>query len=246
MDILIPVYIDHPDRLRNLNISVKYLKKINLGKISIKEFFTDKPKVNLNGVNYLSEKQDTPFFNKMKCFNDLARISKEKIIALYDVDILAAPSKLSEAIDLINCNKADAVYPYDGHFFNIPSYLVDALNQDLNTPISLNECELFNKGSWGGVAIFNKEVFAAGGGCNENFKNVGYDDDELHHRFENLGFRVKRTQGILLHMNHFRGDTSYNYSKYVQENADEVVRITSMNRDQLRKEVKSWSWYGSL
>jgi len=248
MDILIPVYIDHQDRLRNLNIVLKYLKKLNYGKVFVKEFFTENKKVKIDNdkVVYISEKLETPYFNKMKCFNDLAKKSNSDIIALYDVDVLVSPSKLCEAMDLINCNKADVVYPYNGCFYNIPEYLVSALDQDLNTSISLNDCELFNKGSWGGISIFNKNVFFEGGGCNENFKNVGYDDDELHQRFEILGYRVKRTDGILLHMNHFRGDTSYNYSKYVQSNANEVVRITGMKRDQLEKEIKTWSWYGSV
>ena len=58
------------------------------------------------------------------------------------------------------------------------------------TKINLNECQLFNPNSVGGVVMFDREHYWKCGGANEAFKSVGYEDNEINTRFKNLGTKI--------------------------------------------------------
>lgn len=245
LDILIPVSIDHEDRLRNLSIVLDYLTKAKFTGVFIREYYKDKPKAKEllqqhPQFNYTAVMNDKDFFNKMVCINELFKLGTSSIACWYDVDILVNKSSLIKSIKLIKEGEYDVVYPYDGKFFDIPVEIVTKLVSDLNTPIELKECTLFNKSSWGGCAVFSRTAFIKGGGCNPNFKNVGYDDDEFLMRFRRLGFKIGRTDGVLLHLNHYRGNTSFNYNDYTKNNTDEVTKITHLPLEELKQYINNW------
>lgn len=249
LDILIPVSIDHEDRLRNLNIVLNYLSKAKFTNIFIREYYNDNPKTEhlkkqYSNYNFSFMPKPYNYFNKMSCINELFLISKghtkNTVACWYDVDVLVNKKSLITATQMLEDKRYDIVYPYDGNFFDIPANTVKSLVTDLNTPIELKTCTLFNKSSWGGCAVFLKESFVAGGMCNPNFKNVGYDDDEFLMRFRRLGFKIGRTNGVLLHLNHFRGNTSFNFNDYTQNNINEVTKVTHMPLEDLKQYIKSW------
>ena len=45
IDFLLPTYIDHDDRKRNLEIAINYLKKIGSNNYFINEYYKDVPKI---------------------------------------------------------------------------------------------------------------------------------------------------------------------------------------------------------
>jgi len=246
IDILIPVSIDHEDRLRNLSIVLEYLSKAQFTNVLVREYYKEKPKTELltkkySQYKFTAFKNEQDYFNKMKCINELFQSSTDNSIASwYDVDVLVSKKSLISAATMIENEQYDVVYPYDGNFFDIPADTVTKLVTDLNTPVELKTCTLFNKSSWGGCAVFSKDSFVQGGKCNPNFKNVGYDDDEFLMRFRRLGFKIGRTDGVLLHLNHFRGNTSFNYNDYTQNNINEVTKITHMPLEELKTYIKNW------
>jgi len=245
LDILIPVSIDHEDRLRNLAIVLNYLTKARFKNVYVREYFKDEPRAKkllqqYTQYNYTSFKNEKDYFNKMTCINELFNFTSNKIVCWYDVDVLVSKKSLFDSIILIKEGKYDVVYPYDGNFFDIPAETVDKLISDLNTPIELKNCTLFNKSSWGGCAVFSRAAFTAGGKCNPNFKNVGYDDDEFLMRFRRLGFKIGRTDGVLLHLNHYRGNTSFNYNDYTKNNIEEVTKVTHLPLEELKQYINNW------
>jgi hypothetical protein len=247
IDFLIPLYIDHEDRTRNCNIVLKYLNKCGFENIYIAESFKDFSKfkfdynINFN-VKHYTFKQTDKFFNKMISVNKLFRISQSPIIALYDADTIILKGDIEDAIELIEQNKADIVYPYNGQFYNIPPKITQKLYQDIKTPFNIIDCKLFNPGSHGGAVIFSRDIFKQGGMCNEKFKNVGYDDDEIFHRFEILGYSIQRTQSPLFHLDHFRGNTSFNYNDYIEHNKRVLYETVSKNKEDLKQYIKTWKW----
>lgn len=79
------------------------------------------------------------------------------------------------------------------------------------------------------------------GGENENFYGWGQEDGERVERWKILKMRVRRTQGPMFHLYHPRGKNS-NYLSYDHRNSQisEFVRISSLNEDELRKEIDFW------
>jgi len=245
-DFIIPAFMDHEDRKRNLSIVLAYLKKIGAKNVYVREYYKEQSKIkdltdSYPEFHFSFKENNELYFNKMLCINEIfLQFSKSKVVSFYDVDVLFSKKDLVEASNLILNKTYDVVYPYNGYFYDIPAKTVNQLVTDFNTPINLSECTLFNKGSHGGGALFNREVFYEGGMCNPNFKNVGYDDDEIKWRFSKLGYKIGRTSGVLLHLNHFRGNTSFNYNDFTTNNVNEVEKVSKMPPEELRQYIKSW------
>lgn len=242
IDFLIPVYIDHPDRLRNLNIAINYLNNIGAKNIFVNEHYKETRKAELPNISYISKDiTNDPFYNKMVCGNEIfTTFSKNKVVCLYDIDVLLPKKFLLECADNL-LNGYDFGYPFNGYFYDIPEHKVKELQRDLNTPILTSECKLFARESHGGCVMFTRECFIEGGKLNPLFKNVGFDDDEINVRFLRLGYKKYRTSNPLLHMTHYRGDTTYNYSKFVEYNGEICRRITNMPIEELKQLVKQWN-----
>jgi hypothetical protein len=241
VDFILPVYIDHTDRLRNLKITLKYLKAIGATNIYVNEHYRDTPKAKDIIPGYICKDiTNDEFYNKMVCGNEIFnKLSKNKVVCLYDVDVLL-PKK-----DLVECTAKllggyDFGYPFNGYFYDVPIDLVDKLKEDLTTSIDIARCKLFARESHGGCAMFERNSFIEGGKLNPNFKNVGFDDDEINVRYLRLGYKKYRTASPLLHLTHFRGDTSYNFSKFTEYNGQECHKITTMAIENLKKYIKTW------
>lgn len=241
VDFILPVYIEHPDRLRNLNMVIKYLKAIGAKNIFINEHYMEEPKVNTLTSNYISKNiTGDKFFNKMVCGNELFnKFSTNKIVCLYDVDVLVTKKDLIEcATKLLDIY--EFAYPFCGSFYDIPINIVNKLQQDFTTGIEIKDCTLFSHQSHGGCVLFKQEVFIEGGKLNPNFKNVGYDDDEINVRYSRLGYKKLRTASPLLHLTHFRGKTSFNHNEFNNHNCQECHNITYMPIEELKQYIKTW------
>lgn len=242
VDFIIPVYIDHPDRLRNLEICISFLQKTGAKNLFVNEHYKDDPKIkNIQGVKYSAKSiADQDFYNKMECGNETFRnYSINKIVCLYDIDVLIPGKFIKECAEKL-IEDYDFGYPYNGYFYDIPLEKVLELKENLSANIDLEQCELFSKTSHGGCVMFTRNCFIDGGKLNPLFKNVGYDDDEINIRFSRLGYRKYRTSNPLLHMTHHRGDTTYNHSKFVNYNGEICHRITHMPIEDLKQLVKQW------
>jgi hypothetical protein len=239
-DILIPLYSDHPDRMNNVNFIIDYLKDNGFVNIYVREYYTSKsPELSLYlkiGSNFSSvfiENFDN--FNKMQCVNELAELSNSKYLAIWDCDVVFPKSNLNQTLEMLQSG-SDVVYPYDGRFYNVPKSDHGMLKEGVN----LDNCELWNPHSWGGSVFFRRDAFEEGGRCNPKFKNVGFDDNEIYMRFAKLGYKVDRSSGVLLHLDHFRSETSVEHSKYFNHNMAIYNHIVSLTPDQLKQEIKNW------
>lgn len=232
--------MDHPDRIQNATMVINHLKACKFSNIFIREYHTSAPTQELaeiEGVSYSSVLiSDFDNFNKMKCINDLTKQTENEYLAVYDVDAIIPKRGLIDAIALLHAG-ADVVYPYNGEFYNVPKTHFYEL---LQGKIDLIDCELCNPNSYGGVVFFNRASFVSGGMCNPNFKNVGFDDNELFMRFSRLGFTVKRTQNPLLHLDHFRSNTSVENSVFLNHNMGIYNHIVNCPIEQLKEEIKTW------
>lgn len=242
IDFIIPVFVEHEDRLRNLKIAVKYLSALGCKNIFINEYYKESPKARDIVSSYISKNiTNENFYNKMACGNEVFdSLCTKEIVCLYDTDVLIAKKDFIDCFNKLTSKEYDFAYPYNGKFYDIPNHIVNTLKEDLYTPIDVEDCILFAPASHGGCVMFRRECFIEGGKLNPNFKNVGYDDDEINVRFSKLGYKKYRSNSPLMHMTHYRGETSYNYSKFVNHNGNECGKVNAMTVEDLKSYIKLW------
>ena len=239
LDIIISLKVDSDDRINNLDIVMNYLQNNLRCNIIISEQDTFPKLKDRYDCDYVFTEVDE-FFNRQRGLNIGVTKSNAKVIAHYDADIIINIKQLLKSYQLINSDNYDMIYPYDGRFLDVPKEYHDMI--DKLELIPTDKCNLFNSNSVGGVVFFNRQVFLNGGGANENFKGLGYEDNEIFERFTKLGYNYARVEGLLYHLNHIRTDTAYDNNPYVNQNAEEYNRIASMNKQQLENEIKTWNF----
>lgn len=244
LSLLIPVYIDGEDRLNNLQLVVSYLRHhLPHAEIILSELDKDSKIINLFPTCKHIFTETTDFFNKQKAFNIAAKSAKNDIICLYDVDVLVDIDAIKKSVNFLESNRTDLIWPYNGKFYDIPKNLHSIIKNSKNIKeIKIEDCTLFSDRSVGGAVFIKKNIFFEGGGGNENFKGAGWEDNEIYERFTILGYRRARLDTFLLHLNHDRKETSYNFNPHGTHNQNEFVRIRAKSKSQLLEEIKNWSW----
>lgn len=240
IDFLIPLYIDHDDRISNFLNIVNILTEYGATNIHVEEHFHDTPKAeNLlkNKITYSNLKIQDSFFNKMFCVNNLAKKTNNKYLSIYDVDVVVTKKDLKQSIKMLE-EGFDFVYPYNGKFFDVPKNQIQSFlsKKEIKTDV----CRLANNNSVGGCVIFKRNVFNDGGMCNPNFKNCGYDDNEIQSRFLKLDYKMGRTNNPLFHLEHQRTHTSTGVNVFDNHNMHEFMRINKMSKTELLEEINKW------
>ena len=242
LTILIALKIDSSDRLKNLDITMDYLQSNLDTNIVICEQDNQPQIEGRYKCDYVFH-QTSDFFNRQRGVNLAAKKAKTPVIAHYDADILISPKQIEKATELILNNQVDIMYPYDGKFYDVPKEQHQMIKDTHSVEnIDIPRCILFNPHSVGGVVFFNTEVFWKAGGANENFKGLGYEDNEIFTRFQKLGYRIGRLDRPLFHLNHERLETSFNFNPFLEMNKQEFFRIERMSKDELLNEVSTWGW----
>ena len=242
LTIIIPVFVDSPERIKNLKRVIEYIcYHFDVG-ILICEQGTDSKLTGIPNTRHILTKQPE-MFRKQISFNVGAKAANTDVIALYDADVILHPRQISRAVELIVAGRFDIVYPYDGKFYDVPEQYHSKICETKSTDcINIDDCTLFNPNAIGGAVFYSRKVFLEGGGGNENFIGVGYEDNELSHRFPKLGYTVARLEKPLFHMTHPRKDTSWNHNPRTGHNQMEYARIVHMTADELKEEIKKWPW----
>lgn len=242
----IPVFIDHSDRLQNLNLSVTALLRDFNTNIIVGE------QGSRTLQHFAQYCQYMPFysmknFHRTKMLNDMAKISPTPIVVNWDCDVILPPLQLYLAAQRIR-NGADMVYPYDGRFARVPRtwyarvfrYLDVGIFRD--TQFKGKHGKPLPTTSVGGAIMFNKESFILGGLENEYMISFGPEDWERNFRFKTLGYDVQRTGGALYHIDHWVGPNSSTRNPYFRHNHDELDKVRSFTPDQLSEYVMTWPW----
>lgn len=113
-------------------------------------------------------------------FNEAARNSTNKYIALADIDAIIPYEQMQPL--------GDVTYPY--------SYIVD-VDEHGNKQMHWGRYWRY-----GLMVIFDRAKFLDFGGENENFKGYGWDDLERFFRALNCGLDVMQVEGPAYHMQH--------------------------------------------
>ena len=240
---LIAAKVDHEDRVRNIRSTLSYLRYHFDADIIISEQDTSSKLHDICKAfkcRHIYIETDE-FFNRQRGVNIAAKEANTPVIAHYDADILLRPEQIVGATEAIISGSAQMVYPYDGHFYDVPERFFNTINMSKDlTKVPLEECTLFNPHSVGGVVMFDREHYWKCGGANEHFKSVGYEDNEINSRFTKLGTKIMRP---LWHLTHARGETSFNHNPHIDLNRDLCMEIARMSPEELKAHVDKWTWH---
>ena len=238
----IPVRIDFPERLENVQIIVEYLTKnfntnVHLWEDGPIQMFQPPA-----GIKYTFTQNTSPFFYKTRLLNKMLKMCDTEIIVNpYDCDVILPVDRYLDTAEMIRQDKADAVYPYNGMFVNIGRHNIPSIIEH-NGPDHLTEWFVISNDSCGGCLFWKRSKLIEIGMQNERFLSWGAEDYEVLHRAKSLGIRVERMPGFIYHMDHRRGINSGHTNPFFNANELEWHRVMDMTPDDLRIEVTTWPW----
>lgn len=245
---IIPVSHDSKDRRKNLDLIVCMLQRNFETNIIIGEQGTDRFKYFDQWCKYV--KFDYPVFHRTKMLNEMTKMAETPYVVNYDADVLMVPGQIWKAIDMLRKGEADFAYPYDSRFARVPRIpWFDKIQKSLDLYVLKDEVfKGMGTGAWisvGGCVAYNKQKFIESGMENENFISHAPEDAERFFRYKTLGYKVKRTDGALYHIDHFMGHNSVHEHEFFGQNKAEWRKIKHMTSDELREYVKTWEWCNS-
>lgn len=243
---LIPLRIESPDRERNTDLCIRYLKRhlpdctIFVKESDVKSRF---PKRLRNLVNYEFEKNTEPFFHRTRILNEMLFKVETSIVSNYDVDIVLPPSTFYEIERMILKEKYDLIYPYaeGSHLWLVkletPHYFSETLD------ISSFK-QLIKSGTGRGHAHFLKTTsLRKGFMINENYISYGPEDEEFYQRFLKLGYKIGRVEDLIYHIEHSRTFNSNNENPFFVQNKDLYEKMLEMNGEQLKEHMEKQEYW---
>jgi predicted glycosyltransferase involved in capsule biosynthesis len=193
------------------------------------------------GCRYI--KFDGKEFHRTMMLNLMANEANTEIIVNWDADVFISPWQILQAVKEVKTTAC--VYPYDGRFARVDRKAwFHKLEKHLDVGIfagqSFKGTRPTDKLSVGGAIVFNRELYFRYGGENEKFISYGPEDVERFLRFDLLS-GVKRIQGVLYHMDHFKGANSKCATNpHDEANHQELEKIKAMNKFELTKYISTW------
>lgn len=235
---IIPVMVDHQDRVQNLNLIILFLTQHFDTNIIVGEINSDK-------VEFATKYQYRGF-HRTRCLNEMTKAAETDFVINWDADVIIPPFQILQMVYALR-DGADVVYPYDGTFAGVPRSYFAGVAIDLNLPALRGQHwrgfgqDRFK--SVGGALGYNKERFLQAGGENENFISYAPEDQERYWRFNLLGMDVRRIAGALYHMDHYRGPDSTMNNPDSRASHKYWDSIKHFNKEQIIEHLKlGWKW----
>lgn len=248
---LIRIKVDSMDRLENCMMVIDFLShhfNTNIHVLEVRNYNNRiLEKLLPNDVSVTSIEDYDPVFHQTKYMNRMAQTCQTPYLSILDADVLVPPGQMIESVELLRNQKVDFLTPYKAVAFDTTEilrehYLVkkdfQVLQENQNKMIPTRS----PNPSVGGAFFASREAYFEAGMENESFYGWGAEDDERIIRWELLGYRYKRLEGVIYHLTHQRGKNSTFYTNKRKEIArSELYKILSMSNQELKKYVNRWN-----
>ena len=259
ISIIIPIRVDNPERLINLNHCLSFLTANLAGAEIIVVEIDRKTKLE----NFSSKFNEVQFhffdykarFSRSQAINYGLHKSTKQIIISWDADIIIHPNAIAEAYKLMTKQKFKVISPHNTKVVNIKGNLLKEFvrNFDFNLVPSVNriiskhdhhEADI-KSGLLGGIAMFEKEALLHAGGYNRNMISYGWEDIEVLKRLNKLGnYYYIMGNFNMIHLDHPRGSDS-KINPFYEKNKQEYYKVLQMNRKELNEYIRN-SLYSNL
>jgi predicted glycosyltransferase involved in capsule biosynthesis len=201
-------------------------------------------------------------FNKCKLYNAGVKKAKYNTICFIDSDIFVSEKSIEIAYKQSQLTE-NIVIGYSGDVVNMSykfkekikeGFVYDDLVRDIKPFNSFKLYEstdmyqIVHTQSVGGCLMMTRDCFEDINGFNPNFRNWGYEDDEILARASGLGkniLRLNKSQDtILIHLPHLDSDKHYDVPRdkhaHYNHNRDIYFRVKSMKKDELQSYIATW------
>lgn len=262
---IIPIRIDSPERLKNINTTISFLLKFYNCKIIVKEvdanqkvFLKNNPR-----LTYIFEQtNDLSYFHRTKILNDMLFLVETKYTINYDCDILIPQENMYKTLKMLE-EGYDFVFPYaKGTFltyWDFNDQQIEKILSDTDTswlsyllkkyPISTIHpgLEVFKKLNLGkiitagGIQFIKTDSYKKAFGENESFIDWGPEDQERLYRFFILGYKIGWIDfNCVIHMNHPKSAATDANNMYNQKNHElwDYITSTFKTKEQLTDYLK--------
>lgn len=255
VSIIIPIRIDHADRLANFQTLLRYFTTFFCDlEISVIEASTEKSCEEVAhhfNTQYEFIYNEGPF-PKCHLVNRAASASLRNIIAMHDADVLFHPGAIAALVEAFRRNtNCSYGLPYNGVFLDVdePSKSTLAKTFDFSQIPVVTDAKLnhdyapgvvcVNPYSVGGANYFRRTTFWELGGFNEQFVSCVWEDYEIEARFVKMGYPpavIKDANALHLHHTRVSDSESKRYEAY---NRNLYESICNMTRDKLADYIQN-------
>jgi hypothetical protein len=247
---IIPIRIESVDRLRNIITIVAFLLDNFNTNVLIKEVDTqsvfEKEALPILGevldfdfdIQHIFEKSNDSSFHRQRIINEMIIESKTKIIVNYDCDVILPIDSYIDAYQLILNNESDVVYPYGQGSYQKQVFATDEIVSRFLESGDYSYLDNNSKSylsDFGWVQFFNRDVYIEGGMENENFVAYAPEDKERFYRFTKLGYRIKRIDNVVYHLEHSRGHNSWLNNPHMSSNNQLWEDLQKLDKEHLKE-----------
>jgi len=242
--------IDSEIRLRNVMTILKYITAMANVRVIVMEGDAAQRGQALSAVeniSYVFVQDNDPVFQLAAYRNQLIRMAETPVVVLWDVDVVAPPEQLREAIEKVRRKEAVLAWPYDGICYNVPrevAVLFETAGDISALTTRTHEfTTMCGASSTGGIFVADRDRYMTIGMDNENLHGWGPEDTERLKRTTILGLPVYRVRGDLFHLWHPRGVNSRHIDPQTETAAcKEFLKICRCTKTELTAYVATWSW----
>lgn len=247
---VIPIKVDSDDRFQNLQMAVSFLLRVFEVKIAIFESLVggtsfEMDYIKLPTVVWHTIEEADEVFHRTKILNKAILKTSTEFVAIWDADVIVAPSQIIAGLHALRRLDCDFVLPYDGRFLNVSGATRSTFLESGEIASLYSEMggmmPMYTHLACGGAFLARRKDYIEVGLENENFRGWGNEDGERVSRWRKMGKRISRVEGPLFHLDHPRGiNSSYISAGHRERHLAEFYRIDRMSKSELEKEVNNW------
>jgi hypothetical protein len=210
------VRIDSMIRLENLLLKIEYLQarfNCNIMVLEADSYNRGYIQKLCPDIDYIFVEDKDNVFHTTKYINLMVEKIKTPFLAISGADIIIPPLQALDAVEMLRSDKYQLTYPYDGRVLETSGILRDRFVENRDCQYlqrNASKMQLLKNSTTikGGAIFAHKKTFIEAGMENERFYGWGAEDDELYYRWQNLGYSIYRSRGVIFHLTHPRGDNS--------------------------------------
>ena len=250
---IIPIKIEHPDRLRNLSTTLGYLNNHfqtnvilyeieDLNSVEVKsknpDLYNLENLKNLNLNHIVKKYESIEFFHRTLYLNEMLEIVETDVVCNYDIDVILPVESYVKAVSKILDGELDVAYPY---LFGISQFQVfqnlDRSSFEKSWDLSdiLSHTDKINRyhSEYGHCIFFNTQGYRDLGGENEYFKSYGPEDKERGMRFMRCDKKVEWLGGDVFHFEHYRSNDSSPSNPNIDFNNYLFSKLSNKTKEEL-------------
>jgi predicted glycosyltransferase involved in capsule biosynthesis len=250
---IIPIKIEHIDRLRNLRTTLGYLNnhfQTNVILYEIEDSVSEMVKrenqhlyklddfKNLNLNHILKKFSSIEFFHRTMYLNEMLEMVETEVVCNYDIDVILPVESYAKSVSRILDGELDVAYPYlfgDSQFQVFQNFDRSEFEKSWDLSDVLSQKDKINRyhSEYGHCIFFNTQGYRELGGENEYFKSYGPEDKERGMRFIRCGKKVEWIPADVFHFEHYRSNDSSPSNPNIDFNNYLFSKLSSKTKEEL-------------